>query len=84
MPVADIEVPLSVELDSDSTAANRSCINCPSACAGFWVELVDEVELLEVEPLELPSAFEEPSEGGGGGAIEIPISLSDFWMACIN
>jgi hypothetical protein len=48
------------------------------------VELVDEVELLEVEPLELPSAFEEPSEGGGGGAIEIPISLSDFWMACIN
>ena len=84
MAVVDVEVPLSLELDSDSTATNRSCINCPSACAGFWVELVDEVELLEVELLELPLVVEEPSGGGGGVAIEIPISLSDFWMACIN
>ncbi len=83
MAVVDVELALLVELDSDSTAANRSCINCPSACAGFWVELVDEVELLEVELLELPDVLDEPS-CGGGGAIEIPISLSDFLMACIN
>ena len=79
---------LSLELEFDFMAANRSCISFASACPGSWVvlvelvddvELVDEVELSEVELL-LPSG----GEPLGGGGIEIPISLSAPMMLCIN
>jgi hypothetical protein len=84
----EAEDELSLESDPDFTAWNRSCINLPSACPGFSVELVElvdeveEVEELELSEVELP----HPSGGGplGGGGIEIPIWLSDDMMLCIN
>jgi hypothetical protein len=86
--VEEDEDELSLESDSDFTASNRSCINLPSACPGFSVELVElvdevaEAEELELSEVELPL----PSGGGplGGGGIEIPIWLSDDMMLCIN
>ena len=80
------ELPL--EADSDFTAANRSCINLPSACAGFSVELVELVDEVEaVEELELSEVGFRLNPGGGplgGGGIEIPIWLSDDMTLCIN
>ena len=79
---------LSLEADSDFTAANRSCINLPSACAGFSVELVELVDEVEaVEELELSEVELPLAPGGGplgGGGIEIPIWLSDDMTLCIN
>lgn len=84
----DDEDELSLEADSDFTASNRSCINLPSACPGFSVELVEPVdEVEEVEELELSEVeLSLPSGGGplGGGGIEIPIWLSEAMMLCIN
>jgi hypothetical protein len=85
--VEEDEVVLSLEPDSDFTAANRSCINLPRACPGFsveLVELVDDVDEVETElsEVELPLA---PGGGPlGGGGIDIPIWLSDDMTLCIN
>ncbi|MGC8491568.1 MAG: hypothetical protein ACP5SH_07505 [Syntrophobacteraceae bacterium] len=69
-------------------ASNKSCISLPSACAGFWEELVEEVEAEEEVEEELePSKLELllPDGGGpGGGDIEIPIWPSDSMTLCMS
>jgi hypothetical protein len=73
---------LSLESDSDFTAANKSCISFASACPASWVELVELVDEVEPSEVELPL----PSGGGplGGGGIESPIWLSAPMMLCIS
>jgi hypothetical protein len=79
---------LLLESDSDSNAEKRSCMNCPIACRGSWVEVVesvDEAELVEeVEPSEVEFALEFGGGPFGGGGIEIPIWLNACMMLCIN
>ena len=76
---------LSLESDSDFTAANRSCISFASACPTSWVELVELVELVEeVELSEVELPLPSGGEPLGGVGIESPIWPSAFMMLCIN
>jgi hypothetical protein len=73
---------LLLESDSGFMAANRSCINFPSACRGSSVELVELVDEVELSEVEFPLEFGGGPLGGGG--IESPIWLNACMMLCIN
>ena len=84
---------LLLELDSDFIAANRSCMNFPSAIRESWVESVEPVDVelvddvLSVEEVEPPEVEEELELGGGplgGDGMEIPIWLNASMMLCIK
>ncbi len=88
---------LPLEPCSDSTAANRSCINFLNACRmlrGDSVVPVDEVELVEevdsvvpvdeVEPVEVAFAFQFGCGPFGEKGVEMPIWSNACMMLCIN